>query len=345
MNNSLYFCRQGETIADIVPLLPDNTFTAPMSFDERIRQIERMNPHVAGFQVLAAGDVLMLGDEAGACICEGSFAAFQTRYKLLPVQTRQFFDQAGEQDGIITMEALGRLKDDIDKTYAEYGALGFLGDANTFGQGVVVGISVRHDQLVDEMRRIDAVLREYAQAPKAAKPALKVRAKAMHQRLQQRFAVVIDARLAHAKGSYAAHPAYHFNRAHRLAGRGIQTPYLGGARGAEFFRYADKLKYVGRGLWVLDIGLRANNIYESQNRLRTGFGELGGFAMSGTVTLWGGALAMSLTLGPLGWIIAIIVIGAGAVIADHYGKSIGESIYDSNSFAIDSGADLVLNSY
>ena len=42
----------------------------------------------------------------------------------------------------------------------------------------------------------------------------------------------------------------------------------------------------------------------------------------------GGMYAVSLALGPLGWIIAIIVIGAAVVSMDYIGKSFGNMIYD-----------------
>ncbi len=105
-------------------------------------------------------------------------------------------------------------------------------------------------------------------------------------------------------------------------------PLLNAARG---------FKHVSRGMIFLDIGFRTHNVTHSNTRGRTFTSELAGFGLSYYTGYAGGTIAVWLALGPLGWLIAILVIGAAVVTMDYFGKSLG-------NYAYDTGASLYSNS-
>ena len=83
--------------------------------------------------------------------------------------------------------------------------------------------------------------------------------------------------------------------------------------------------------WIF--GFRINNVINSNNRARTFTSELFGFGVSYFAGYIGGSLAVALALGPLGWFIAIIVIGAAVVAADYAGKALGNLFYDAGAYS------------
>jgi uncharacterized membrane protein len=123
-----------------------------------------------------------------------------------------------------------------------------------------------------------------------------------------------------------------------LKGRTVIT---NSARARPLISAARGFNYVSKGLILLDVGFRANNILQSNDMGRTFTSELFGFGAAYYTGLAGGTLAATLALGPLGWIIAIIVIGATVVFADYVGKYVGSYLYGQGS-SLYNGATMTL---
>ncbi|BBA35446.1 uncharacterized protein sS8_3509 [Methylocaldum marinum] len=134
--------------------------------------------------------------------------------------------------------------------------------------------------------------------------------------------------------------------ASRRRGRGLHVADYGKA--VELSNLAKGIQHVGRGMIVLDAGIRLRGVRKKylrgENWMReasvqaTGFG-LGGAAgtLAGTVTV--SALStIALAATPVGWVIVIgagLVVGFGvATVVDQAGQSLARGLWD-----LSSGAD------
>ena len=316
MSATVYLCEHGDTLSDVAS--NSRLFPSHLNMDERLALIERMNPRVGKYTILSESDLLLTGGE-NACACKSDFEHFKSKYSLLPANTKRAIEELGMQEAFTVSEALGEFA-------KRYDGMSALGDSNSLNGGFAAGIAARSDDIRTLMRQIEQTLTQYQNASFKDKPTLKAKAQALHAQLNQRFGTVIKPFVQRASHQHAMHPASSFNRALKLSG-GTHFPLTSGVRALKFNNHVKSLGYVARGITVFDLGLRAYNIRSAQNKFEAFFSEAGGFTLSYGVTLALGSYALGLMLTPIGWVIAIILIGAVAVGMDYAGKSIGRAAY------------------
>jgi hypothetical protein len=296
------------------------------SLEERLRAIEQMNPRIDGHE--ATGDLvpmLLAESETDEKMCKADFDAFKKQYARLEPMTKKGMDEIGASETLVLLEAIEQFK---QENFPNYGAYEATADTNTFGGGALAVMGGRADTIIQQMRQIEVLLAQYASAPALDKGKLKSAIQAAYKNLHLKFGPILEKYVARAKAGHKVPALYSPRRAIKMASNGRLAPLTKGAKSSRLLTAARGLRWVTRGLVVLDAGIRMNNVYQSENRTRTLFAETLGWGASAGSALLGSSIAVSLALGPVGWIVVILLIGAVAVGADYFGKYLANSVYD-----------------
>ena len=176
------------------------------------------------------------------------------------------------------------------------------------------------------MRYIEGLLKEYQLAKGAQRVGLKASINSAYKALNSEFGTVLNKYVARAETGKIG-PVLSRRQGTKAALKG-RTRITNSAQVRPLLSAAKEFKYLSRGLLALDIGFRTNNVIHSNNRGRTFTSELMGFGGAYGAGYLGGTFAATLALGPLGWIIAIFVVGLVAVGTDYAGKMFGNFVYD-----------------
>jgi len=110
-----------------------------------------------------------------------------------------------------------------------------------------------------------------------------------------------------------------------------RTSITNSAKARPLISAARGFRHVSRGLIALDIGFRVNNVLNSNNMGRTFASEAFGLGFSAITGFALGKIAVIIALGPMGWFLALVVLGIAVVSMDYMGKMIGNSIYDAGA--------------
>ncbi len=253
------------------------------------------------------------------------------QFKNMPQQDKEVLAQLDTETDWQTAEA-------ITEWAKEYGFLDFSGDANT-GAGTAIGIAAQKaTPFVDKLKQLDTALLEYrnvAYKAGAAKQAAKAKVLNLHKQLNQQFGKEIEKIVLRKKKTPGRSPFINAQRALNKARSGRAPVNLMGTAGMQsmstFAKYA---KPVGKGLVVLDTGIRGWKIYDAKQQGQDWYRELaiqsGGLLGASVVGYVAAGVAAMLALGPFGLII-IFVIGVSTAIAmDYVGQQAGGYIYDSS---------------
>lgn len=319
---NIYFARQGENLESILGKSGDEK----PSLEERIAAIETMNPHLNGKPVIGSSYTPILITEPGdnEKMCMADFGVARREYRKLSSDTKQSLEAIGHREAMTFLESAREFAND-------YALKDGIGDINTFGGGAIGAVAAQGTGLLVEMQEVEAVLKEYGDAKGTEKAKLRPKVKLAYQRLHAKFGPVIEKYISRAGMGLKQNAIYNINRGMAMVNKGRIAPLTSGRKMQFFYNCADKLHVVSKGVFFLDIGLRVNNVRLADNRMRAGILEGIGWGLATTTAYVAGGIAVSLALGPIGWIIAIVLIGALAVGADYLGKYIGASMYDNIS--------------
>ncbi len=296
------------------------------TMEERIAAIERLNPGLNGEKITLGQftPFIIPGPNDNEQMCGADFGVIRAGYTALPLEAKKSIDDLGADEALTLLQAIQQFK--IDHL-PDYHAGDATADTNTYGGGVIGAQLSRSAGVINHMRYIEGLLNQYQMASGLEKANLKTQINAAYKSLNTNFGAVLNNYVARAgrgsvRSAQQAIKNANLNKPTNITNASKVQPLLNAARG---------FKHVSRGMIVLDIGFRAHNVSHSNNRGRTFTSELAGFGLSFLVGHAGGTYAVGLALGPLGWIIAILLIGVAVVAADYFGKYIGTLIYDGGS--------------
>lgn len=105
-------------------------------------------------------------------------------------------------------------------------------------------------------------------------------------------------------------------------------------------RFARNTQYAGRGLLLVDFGVRTHSVYHADDRMREGVTQYSGFgagALTGIAIGKGSitaisALSLAVTLTPVGW---VVIIGAAAVLGFGAATFMDNAAQDVTGYAYD----------
>jgi hypothetical protein len=324
------FASPGQTVDPATLTLDNDT----RSLDERIAAIEKMNPTLNGKPINEFTPIFIPGPNDDIQMCKGNFSSITAEYKALPLDAKQSIDDIGADEALTLLQAIQQFKYDY---LPNYGLGDAAPDTNTFAGGIVGAQAARSVAVISQMKYIERLLKQYQTVKGTERAALKPLIKEAYKTLNEEFGTVLSKYIARS-GSKGPLISARQGMKSALKGRTVIT---NSARARPLISAAKGFKYVSKGLVLLDIGFRINNVAHSNNMGLTMTSELFGFGASYYTAVIGGTLAASLALGPLGWIIAIIVIGATVVLADYIGKSVGSYLYNQGA-SIYNGATMTL---
>lgn len=222
------------------------------------------------------------------------------------------------------LQAIHQLKQDLlpEYSFSEIGP-----DMNTFAGGAFTAKLARKEGLVQELNAIEELLKQYQHAKGTERVALKPVIKEAYKAVNHKFSAVLSRYIS--RGGTKG-PVLSARGGMKAALKG-RTTITNSSRARPLLNAAKGLNYVTKGLVVLDLGFRVKNVYQSNNMGRTAVSEFFGLGASALTGYIGGAIAASLVLGPLGWLVAIVVVGATVVATDYLGKTFGNFVYDQSA--------------
>ena len=296
------------------------------TMDERIAAIERLNPSLNG-KTISVGQFtpyIIPGPNDDAQMCGADFGVIRAGYSALPLDAKMTIDDIGADETLTLLQAIEQFK--IDHL-SGYGLGDASADTNTDFGGMAGAKLSRSEGAINQMRYIEDLLSRYQLASGLEKANLKTQIYAAYKSLNTKFGTILNKYVARA-GRGTVRSA---QQALKNAGMNKAVNITNAAKVQPLLNYARGLKYVTRGVAVLDIGFRINNVINSNNRGRTFTSELFGLGFSYYTGVAGGFFAATLALGPLGWIIAIIAIGVAVVTMDYVGKTLGNLFFDAGA--------------
>ncbi|WLQ16125.1 hypothetical protein O5O45_09380 [Hahella aquimaris] len=315
----VYIAKQGDPIRAMANDFPANN---SMTMQQRMDYVMEFNKDLIKTPTFPRNDLVILNQDVHCNpILRNEYQSLRTQLQCMPDAAFNGIAELGGNESIILIQAIMEfLKDQDWYSHA--------GDLNTFGGAGLGATATRTEGFVKALNEIEVLLEQYGKAPNLQKAKLKTQINNAYKELNQRFGNIMQRYIGKASANHARHPAYSSRRAMKLASRGRYMTLTGSTQGRQITSGLKALNYVGKGLVFLDLGLRARNIYLADNRYRQTMMEAAGFGASFYVGYIGGLYALSLALGPLGWIIAIIVIGAAAVSLDYMAKYAAGNTYD-----------------
>ena len=316
--SEIVFVSPGQTID--ATILAANSDTSTL--DERIEAIERLNPSLNG-KTITLGQFtpfIIPGPNDDEQMCGANFGSISAEYTALPLDAKKSIDDLGADEALTLLQAIQQFK--IDHL-PEYHIGDATADTNTYGAGVIGAQLSRSAGVINQMRYIEDLLNKYQLASGIEKTNLKTQIYSAYKSLNTNFGTVLNKYVARAgrgtvRSAQQAIKNAGMNKPTNITNASKVRPLLNASRG---------FKYVSKGMILLDVGFRVNNIIHSNNMGRTFTSELFGFGASMATAALAGGYAAVLALGPMGWIIALIVIGVAVVSMDYLGKKFGNSVY------------------
>ncbi len=315
----LYIAKRGELIQFIGQ---DLHTPKPMTSQQRIDYVMAFNEDLGKGATVPQNNLILLNpDIRKHKSLNDEYQVLRKEFRSLPDSTFNGIAELGGDQTVIMLQAITDFLND-QNWYSH------AGDLNGFSGAAVGAVTDRTSKFVDTLRNIERLLEQYGKAPSLEKARVKAQVRQAYESLNQRFGNILGKYFARAKANYAHHPVFSPRRAMKLANQGRYMTLTGTARGMQIMSGMKALNYVGKGMIALDLGFRARNIYRADNHLRQTVIEAAGLGGSFVVGYIGGGVAIGLALGPVGWLIAIVLIGATAVVADYTGRWIAGSGYD-----------------
>lgn len=301
-------------MANVLPLKPGHFDTTDLTPQEA-SAFKKLNPHLTSFPVIPTYDLALQAYPEEEEVCRPTFEGFRRHYRSLPSPARRGTHEILANGG-------GHILVGIDKFIEEHRLEERSSTVNAFVGGGAASVAKHSDELVNAMGKVEFAVRELADAKSGAERALaKRRVKLAYAELNKKFSPMLKSYLNHSgPREIVDRPIRRLNRAVKLVKKGVDGPLFSTDAGSRILRVSKVVRFVSRGTVILDLGFRVDNILNAQNRQRQAAMETMGFAASFAAVEVGADIAIGLALGPLGWIIAIFLLGATAYGMDDTAK-------------------------
>ncbi|PCI45529.1 MAG: hypothetical protein COB51_08760 [Moraxellaceae bacterium] len=290
------------------------------------------NPQLSINSVLKPYTLLFIPQTKEELSCSMDQERVRTTWSLLNSKAREVAYESLRRNPPGFMESLN----DVLDTYNVYTNTGYV---NTFAAGALGGATTRAANFSESIRVLENVLQEYGKAPALEKNALKPKVRSAYDRMNRQFGHDLQLASARQQAKGRLGPLKSSNqgmkRAQSLANTNSNSAII--SKSDEALKVMNVVKYgkvVGRGLIVLDVGLRINNVAHSDNKVKTGISEAAGFGAAfaaGTLMYNQCVPAAMLITGPWSLAICLLPAGGAAILADEFGKGAGNIVY--NTFA------------
>lgn len=254
----------------------------------------------------------------------------------LITQTLAAMPEKPKQNLMCTIDQMGDLTGTLAAFYDKHLAFfnlqnsaGLVGAGTTASETRLTGLQ---KALVEYQQALIAINKEkgIGRGPSAAKSQLKAKARLAYEKLQLRYQAELN-KLA-TPGSLGK------NRGDALssAERGIKLAQRRGRRinvantnqAVRLTQLAKGISHVGKGLIVLDAGIRANGVYNTYQQggnwqreaaiQTTGFGLGGAAGIAAGTAITQGLTAIGLGLTPVGWVVILCIGVAAGFTAAYY---------------------------
>ncbi|PCI49272.1 MAG: hypothetical protein COB51_04245 [Moraxellaceae bacterium] len=226
--------------------------------------------------------------------------------------------------------------DSVNHVLNSHDAYAKIGYTNTFAAGALGGVTSRAAGFAKSIITLERALEAYGNAAALDKAAQKPKVHAAYEQMRRQFNQDLKIASANQKPNGRLGPLKSANqgmkRAQILANNNSSSAIIKNSDEAlKVMHLAKYGKVVGKGMIFLDVGLRVNNVAQSDNKARTATSETFGFGFSFTA----GAMVYGQCVPPLTaatgpWSLAICLLPAGgaALVMDELGKTVGNSAYD-----------------
>ncbi len=302
------------------------------SFEATMRRIEKLNPQVPSKSTIPPNVPVYIPDpnvsSTQPILPEG--AGLMPLLTQLPCDARNVLAELDNEEQADLVAALMEFLDTYD-------LWSLSGDLNTYG-GAGVGNTVnRVSGIYRAIADIDSALVELKNTPRPQRAAAVQKVRRLYKHLHENFGFELKQILArNAAKIKKGHPLMSSQRGINLAGgrRTKHLPLTNTNSVKNLSRFATAGRIAGKGIIMLDLGLRGRTIY---NQWESGgawqrelFGQTVGFGAS----FISAGIAFSLMLGPFGVVLAIILAGVVAVGADYLGKGLGYKVFDAGNYLV-----------
>ena len=318
----VYLCQQGDSLKKIcssktIETINKRTSQGNSSFEDRLKHIEEMNPKLpAGTAKLSSGDIVFLSDEPAQSLTRLHLNASLTH------SSRQNLTQITDKMGGNQTVALALL---LEKYKTE------MADLNTFGGAGLGAAATRSSNFLQALDRYDRAIQKFESLRHhRAAPATMARAKTAINEAYKHLQIKFNLELQNVQNTYVSKTStskmHYGTTKQRTIYRSMPVRSASTARSlANFGRHA---KILGPGAILADGYFRYDSVMDSYNTggnwKQEAFAQGAGFSAGITV----GFIGMTFMLGPLGWVLGIILVGTCALIIDRSVVSLGRKLYD-----------------
>lgn len=309
-------------MANVLPLKPGHFDTTDLTPEEVIA-FKKLNAHLVSFPAIPTYDLALQAYPEEEEVCRPKFDSFRHRYRALPDHTRQGTHEILANGG-------GHILVGVDKFIEEHRLGERSSTVNAFVGGGAASVAKHSDELIKAMGKVEFAVRELADAKTGTDRALaKRRVKLAYAELNKKFGPMLKSYL-HRSGprEIVDRPVYRLNRAVKLVKKGVDGPLFSTDAGSRILRVSRVVRFVSRGTVILDLGFRVENILNARNHQRQAAMETMGLAFSFEAVEIGSGIAVSMALGPVGWIIAICLLGVAAYETDEGIKLLTKTVWN-----------------
>lgn len=288
------------------------------------------NPQISSHSLLNPYTLLFVPQAKEELSCSGERERVRATWDSLSSSARQVAYESLRRNKPGFMESLNQVLD----TYNVYTNTGYV---NTFAAGALGGVTTRAANFSESIRVLEDALQEYGKAPALEKAALKPKIRSAYDRMNRQFGhdLQLAALRQQPKGKLGPLKSSNqgLKRAQALAKANSNSAIISNADEAfKVMKVARYGKVVGKGLIVLDVGLRVNNVAQSDNKVKAGISEASGFGTSffvGTAVYNQCVPPVALISGPWSLAICLLPAGGAAILVDEGAKNVTNAIYDS----------------
>ena len=287
------------------------------------------NPQISSHSMLNPYTLLFVPQAKEELSCSGERERVRATWDSLSSSARQVAYESLRRNKPGFMESLNQVLD----TYNVYTNTGYV---NTFAAGALGGVTTRAANFSESIRVLEDALQEYGKAPALEKAALKPKIRSAYDRMNRQFGhdLQLAALRQQPKGKLGPLKSSNqgLKRAQALAKANSNSAIISNADEAfKVMKVARYGKVVGKGLIVLDVGLRVNNVAQSDNKVKAGVSEAVGFGTSfvtGTIVYSQCVPPLTALTGPWSLAICLLPAGGAAIFADELGKGAGNTTYN-----------------
>lgn len=302
-------------------------------FQGRLEAIKRVNPRLPREDDLPDGTPILLPDDEADTerLCRPDYQNTVNQLYCEPVGSRARLRDALDEHDPDFLTALAEFAE-------EYNLWAMSADLNTYG-GAGLGQALKKaGRIYEAIDEVDQALNRYVRANSASadKGVARQALQQAYRRLQTQFGQEIRRFMRQRPPSWPRRPqglstrhALRMVASETRGNRGLGylrvTDTVGVRRLSKFMKHGQVL---GRVMIFTDLGFRGTNVYlsaqQGRNWQRTATQEL--FGLAGSMALGGGAALF--IFGPYGILIALVAVGALAILGDYGGKFLGGIVYD-----------------